>query len=210
MTRAETIKANLAMYQALLQAKPHLPVVHKGKTAVVRHNNGGSHQYNYADLADVDRQVTPVLAEHGLMLDFEMHKTDTGELVLTGMLIHPESGGYKTSEWDVTGRTPQDQGTSITYGRRYLTGILTGLITDDDTDGRQAEPGARPAPRRTKKPTNPASAEQIAQIGKASKAGLDMRAIMQHSIGRVATPDDITADEAARVIDAALDVANNA
>src|SRR5690606_40825318 len=131
-TRAETIKANLAMYQALLQVKPHLPVVHKGKTAVVRHSNGGSHQYNYADLADVDRQVTPVLAEHGLMLDFEMHKTDTGELVLTGMLIHPESGGYKTREWDVTGRTPQDQGTRITYGPRDPTGIPTRPPTDHD------------------------------------------------------------------------------
>lgn len=194
--RTATIQANLEMYRALLKAKSDLPVVEKTKTAVIQHNGGGQHRYSYADLADIDRQATPVLAHHGLLMDFEMHKSDDGVPVLVGMLIHPESGGYKTSEWDVTGRTPQDQGSSITYGRRYLTGILTGILTDDDTDGRQENPGARP-PAKRQAPKNPATPEQLAQL---REAGVDLRPIMQTTIGRLARPDDITQDEAAKVL----------
>ena len=120
------------------------------------------------------------------MIDFEMHKAEDGTPILTGMLIHPASGGYKTSEWDVTGRTPQDQGGSITYGRRYLTGILTGLITDEDTDGRQANPGAPAAPaRRAARPASPATAEQIQQLIDARDAGVDVSVVMHEtSAGR--------------------------
>jgi len=203
--RAAFIQANLALYQALLKAKGDLPVIGKGRTVTVQKNGGGSYKYSYADLADIDRETTPILTEHGLMIDFEMHKADDGTPVLTGMLIHPESGGYKTSEWDVTGRTPQDQGSSITYGRRYLTGILTGIITDEDTDGQQTQPGApAAAPKRQPRPTNPATPEQIEQLGLANQAGVDLGAIMRQTIGRGATPTDITQDEATKVLEAAM------
>jgi hypothetical protein len=201
--RTAAIQANLKLYQALLKAKRELPVITKTKTANIQHNGGGSHRYSYADLADIDREATPVLADNGLMVDFEMHKGDDGAMVLTGMLIHPESGGYKVSEWDVTGRSPQDQGSSITYGRRYLTGILTGIITDDDTDGQQVNPGARPAAKRPARPVNPATPQQIQQLGQANQAGIDLGGIMLSVIGRKATPGDISEDEATKVLDAA-------
>lgn len=196
ITRAETIKANLDLYKALLAAKVELPVITKNKTAVIQHNGGGSHRYSYADLADIDTQATPVLEKHGLLIDFEMHKTDDGTPVLTGMLIHPTSGGYKTSEWDVTGRTPQDQGSSITYGRRYLTGILTGIITDDDTDGRQEQPGGRPAPKRPTRPKDTATREQLDRLMEHGRNGVRIKDLMPQIIGRVATPDDLTGKEA--------------
>lgn len=201
--RAALIQANLKLYQALLAAKSELPVISKNRTANIQHNGGGSHRYSYADLADIDREATPVLTAHGLMVDFEMHKGPDGTPVLTGMLIHPESGGYKTSEWDVTGRGPQDQGSSITYGRRYLMGILTGIITDEDTDGQQANPGARPAPARKPRPANRATPEQIEQLGLARDAGVNLVEVMRATIGRQATPGDITQDEAAKVLEAA-------
>lgn len=202
--RIEAVKRNAELYKALLRAKPDLPVIEKRKTARIQTNNGPAYSYSYADLADIDRQATPVLTQHGLLMDFEMHDLPDGTPMLTGMLIHPESGGFKTSEWKVTGRTPQDQGGSITYGRRYLTGILTGIITDEDTDGRQANPGApAAAPKRQPKPSNPATPEQIEQLGQANQAGIDLGAIMQRTIGRTATPGDITSDEAAKVLSAA-------
>lgn len=201
--RIEAIKRNQELYKALLLAKENLPVVGKDRTVVVQKNGGGSYKYSYADLADIDRKATPVLTERGLMIDFEMHKAEDGTPVLTGMLIHPESGGFKTSEWDVTGRTPQDQGSSITYGRRYLTGILTGIITDDDTDGQQTQPGAPAAPRqREPKPADPATTEQIEQLTAAGQAGIDLGPIMQSTIGRVAGQRTITREEAAKVLEA--------
>ncbi len=202
--RTASIKANLALYQALLGAKKDLPVIGRGRTVTVQKNGGGSYKYSYADLADIDRETTPVLTEHGLMIDFEMHKAEDGTPVLTGMLIHPESGGFKTSEWDVTGRTPQDQGSSITYGRRYLTGILTGIITDEDTDGQQTQPGAPAATQRPTRPSNPATPEQIEQLGQAHQAGIDVGAITRQTIGRAATPADITREEAAKVLEACM------
>lgn len=203
--RTESITRNLELYKALLAAKAELPVIAKNSTATIQSNNGGrSYSYSYADLADIDRQATPVLSAHGLMIDFEMHKAEDGTPILTGMLIHPASGGYKTSEWDVTGRTPQDQGGSITYGRRYLTGILTGLITDEDTDGRQANPGAPAAPpKRSPRPASPATAEQIQHLLKLSSEGLDIGMLMPEAIRRHATPDDLTHEEAVKLIAAA-------
>lgn len=200
--RTESITRNIELYKALLAAKADLPVVAKNSTATIQSNNGGrSYSYSYADLADIDRQATPVLSAHGLMIDFEMHKAEDGTPILTGMLIHPASGGYKTSEWDVTGRTPQDQGGSITYGRRYLTGILTGLITDEDTDGRQANPGAPAAPaKRPARPASPATKEQIQQLAQAQRAGVDLNIVMHETIGRQAKPDDLTGDEAVKLL----------
>jgi ERF superfamily protein len=199
--RIAAITRNAELYKALLQAKQKLPVIAKTKTANIQHNGGGSHRYSYADLADVDSQATPILAEHGLLVDFEMHKADDGNQILTGMLIHPESSGFKTSEWDVTGRTPQDQGSSITYGRRYLIGILTGIITDDDTDGRQSQPGGRPAKRPEAAP-NAATRQQVSRLQELARGGVAMSDVMRQVIGRVATPDDLTADEAANLIKA--------
>jgi hypothetical protein len=202
--RTAAITRNADLYKALLNARREMPVIGKNRTADIKMQSGGNYRYSYADLADIDRVVTPVLAEHQLMVDFEMHDAEDGTPILTGMLIHPESGGYKTSEWKVSGRTPQDQGGSITYGRRYLTGILTGIITDEDTDGRQGSPGAPAAPpRRPARPANPATPQQVEQLGVISRSGVNMADLMQNTIGRKASPGDITHDEAAKVLDAA-------
>lgn len=198
--RIAAITRNAELYKALLKAKQNLPVIAKTKTANIQHNGGGSHRYSYADLADVDSQATPVLADEGLLVDFEMHKSDDGTQILTGMLIHPESGGFKTSEWEVTGRVPQDQGSSITYGRRYLIGILTGIITDDDTDGRQSQPGARPAAKRPAPAADRATRQQVERLQELARGGVRMSDVMQQVIGRVATPADLTAKEAGDVL----------
>lgn len=200
--RIETMARNMELYKALLQAKSELPVIAKNRTATIQSANGGRpYSYSYADLADIDRAATPVLAEHGLIVAFEMHDAADGTPILTGMLVHPESSGYTTSEWKVTGRTPQDQGGSITYGRRYLTGILTGLITDEDTDGRQANPGApAAAPKRAPRPATPATPEQIRQIISLARSGVDMQLLVRETTGRDADKDDLTQDEAVKVL----------
>jgi ERF superfamily len=201
--RIETMARNMELYKALLAAKPNMPVIKKRRSVTVQKTSGGSYKYSYADLADLDSDLAPVLTEHKLLVAFEMHDADDGTPILTGMLVHPDSGGYLTSEWKVTGRTPQDQGSSITYGRRYLTGILTGVITDDDTDGQQESPGAPAAPpRRPARPVDRATPQQVEQLGVLSRQ-VNMPQLMHTTIGRQATPDDITSAEATKLIDAA-------
>ena len=123
---------------ALIAVQAEMPTVAKGRTAQVR-SEKGSYSYTYAGLADVAEAVYPLLAKHGLAFTA---LPGGGQLV--GMLLH-ESGQTLTGSLPISGGTPQALGSSITYGRRYLLGCMTGLVTDDDDDGQvaAAEPKVR-------------------------------------------------------------------
>lgn len=129
----DEIAAALAAFQA------EMPTVKKGKTA-----DTGTYRYKYADLSDIVEAVGPVLARHGLAFT-----CSPGRDGLTAMLLHT-SGQRLTGILPITGATPQQVGSSLTYGRRYLFGCLTGVVTDDDDDGAAAskpQPRKRPEPR---------------------------------------------------------------
>jgi hypothetical protein len=129
------------MGEALAAFQAEMPTVTKTKTAKVKTNSGADYSYTYADLADVTQAAMPLLAKHGLSFT-----CSPGREGLTATLLHT-SGQRLTGILPITGATPQAVGSSLTYARRYLFGCLTGVVTDDDDDGRQAEQAAR-APRR--------------------------------------------------------------
>ena len=116
---------------ALVACQAEMPKVHKGKTARL-----DSYSYNYADLADVVEAAKPVLEKHGLAFVSAPQQTD-GRFELVGMVVH-ESGEAVTGSLPLHGNTMQTLGSSLTYGRRYLLGCLTGIVTDDDDDGQAA------------------------------------------------------------------------
>ena len=122
---------------ALAAFQTEMPTVPKSHTATVK-SDKGSYSYTYADLADVSEAAMPLLAKHGLSFS-----TLPGPGALTGMLLH-KSGQYLTASLPITGGTPQQVGSSLTYMRRYLLGCMTGIVTDDDDDGliAQASPSA--------------------------------------------------------------------
>ena len=131
------IAAALAAFQG------EMPTVPKGHTANVK-SDKGSYSYTYAGLADVTEAAMPLLSKHGLAF---VTLPTKGELV--GMLLH-ESGESLSASLPITGGTPQQIGSSLTYMRRYLFGCMTGLVTDDDDDGRGAQQaGSRSKPART-------------------------------------------------------------
>lgn len=152
-----TNHANLAAALAAFQAE--MPVVNKGKTATIPNKNGGrGYSYSYADLADVTRQVAPLLAKHGLAFTAHPRAVDGGMYELAATLMHDgtDPDDFITGSLPLFGRTNQEIGSAITYARRYLLGCLTGVVTDDDEDGTIAT-GAmertgheRPAPAATK------------------------------------------------------------
>lgn len=131
----DELAAALAAFQA------EMPTVAKGQTAKVKTRDGGDYTYTYADLADVTRAAAPILARHGLAF-----VCLPGPAGLVGMLVHT-SGQRLTAVLPINGSTPQQIGSSLTYMRRYLLGCMTGIVTDDDDDGRQAE-GAPPTPQK--------------------------------------------------------------
>ena len=149
MTGTPALAAALAKFQA------EMPVVPKSHTAKVKTKTGSDYSYTYADLADVTEAAMPLLAKHALAYAAEPDVTERG-LVLRGVLMH-ESGEERTGTLPLSGNTPQELGSSITYMRRYLLGCLTGIVTDDDDDGSIAQKAAtRPATQRKSAPAKAA------------------------------------------------------
>jgi len=141
------------------------------------------------------------------------------------MLLH-KSGQHLTASLPVTGGTPQAIGSSLTYGRRYLLGCMTGLVTDDDDDGqaaqstpRKSKPAAepptvernmqrppRPAPAAQGKP-KPASRDQVTKLNiQIQELGItdrdDKLAFISGHVGHpIASSNDMTLREASDLID---------
>jgi hypothetical protein len=139
-------KSGLVAALASVQAK--LPAVGKGKTGKVEGvNKAGkpfSYEYKYADLADVAAQIHPLLSSAGLAF-IAMPKLIGDTYQLVGELAH-ESGESREGVFPLPTGRPQEIGSAITYGRRYLLCSLTGVVADMDDDGRAASAPARVEP----------------------------------------------------------------
>lgn len=141
------MSANLA--SALVAFQADMPTVKKSQTAKVPTKAGGSYSYTYAGLADVMREAMPVLTGVGLAFTALPRQGERG-YELVGTLMHT-SGEKIEGALPISGNTPQELGSSLTYMRRYLFGCLTGLVTDDDDDGHLAQKAAS-KPRAAAKP----------------------------------------------------------
>jgi hypothetical protein len=135
MTLTGEIAAALAGFQA------EMPVIPNTEVARIETQSGGGYGYRYASLGTMMPIVAPLLAKHGLAFTCMPTKTEGGPM-LVGVLLH-SSGESLQGELPITGRSPQEIGSSLTYGRRYLLCCLTGIVTDDDDDGSLAEQAAR-------------------------------------------------------------------
>lgn len=155
-----------ALAKALSAAQPELKAPKKEKTAKVSTKDGGSYSYSYADLGDVIECYRGPLARHGLSVVQPMRVQD-GHIVLVTKLIH-DSGEWIASEYPVAPfQRPQEQGSAITYARRYAVSALLGIAAEDDDDGKAAQDAA---PRKAKaKEASPAPAPPPAK-GELSQA----------------------------------------
>ena len=111
-----------------------------------RLNQCGTYRYTYADLADMSaappRSSTPTACVHrGAPAHREGH-------LRARRCAPPRLGEEEEGSLPIFGRSAQEIGSSITYGRRYLLGCLTGIVTDDDEDGQVANRTTAPHPRR--------------------------------------------------------------
>lgn len=162
---------NLAAALAAFQAE--LPTIHKGETANVV-TAKGKYSYTYASLGDISRVVLPLLGKHGLSWLTKPDLNDAGRFVLKYKLFHA-SGESETGEYPLTGNTPQEIGSSITYARRYTLCSVTGVAPDDDDDGAAASQAAHRATTAAYKPTAVEVRSVIASVGKGK--GMDPQQI---------------------------------
>lgn len=136
------LAAALAAAQATIKAPT------KGRTAQIK-SDKGSYGYKYADLADVIDCYREPLSKHDLALTQTL-RVDEGHMVLRTTLLH-KSGQWIASEYPLANyNRPQEQGSAITYARRYSVTSLLGIAAEDDDDGQaaqHAEPVRREEPK---------------------------------------------------------------
>jgi hypothetical protein len=89
----------------------------------------------YATLANIIKTVQPILAQCGLTY---VQAVQGGNIIT--VLMHPKSEGVMVSERPIPEYTKvQDEGSFITYQKRYQLSALLGIATDSDTDGNGVE-----------------------------------------------------------------------
>lgn len=100
-------------------------------SSVKKSANNPHFKKNYADLTSILETINPILQECGLLVTQHPH---ADSLVTT--VYHAESGEFMQSEQVLRMKdlsNPQQQGSAITYARRYaLAGIFNLNQTDDD------------------------------------------------------------------------------
>lgn len=143
-----------AISPALVAALGEMSDIRKGREAKVPTKAGSSYTYTYADLADTLRSVRPVLSAHGLAL-LQSASSGEGETVLVSTIILHSSGEWIEMEplSLPAGRSAQETGSAISYGRRYHLLASLGLAAEDD-DGASARGRGR-SPRDTRISTAP-------------------------------------------------------
>lgn len=95
--------------------------------------------FSYSTLGAVADVYRKPLADNGLALVQPPVRTQDGLLVRT-ILMH-ESGQWMSSDLPalMKGAGAQDQGSAISYARRYAVCAMLGLVADEDEDGNAAD-----------------------------------------------------------------------
>lgn len=116
-------------------------------------NVPGKYRFEYADLAIILDTVRPVLAKNGLAVTQPVAFKD-GKILVTTKIRHVS--GVVVEEATLDGKdpgTPQQQGSLISYLRRYQLVSILGITADDDDDANAAQDQpAHHAPRQQAAP----------------------------------------------------------
>lgn len=122
-------QAEMAFNSAMASLQPELPAIKKTKDG---------HKYKYAPYDQIDRLIRPHYTEHGFSLSF--NSESKGDNVhYYGTISHKE-GFSRTAEMilpaDTSGSKNEIQavGSTISYAKRYLVGMLLNIVTEDEDD----------------------------------------------------------------------------
>jgi hypothetical protein len=130
MTTSEKIGA---IAQAIVKAQAEMP-------KLLADSDNPYYKSKYIALADLIKEVRPVLAKYGLAVIQGVSGDGEKAVIITTRIIH-ESGEWIEEAFTMPvvakgakEATPQDYGAAVTYARRYsLAGIL-GVASEEDDD----------------------------------------------------------------------------
>lgn len=137
--RMDTRRAEREFNDAMKACQEEMPRVHKNR-------QNTHHKNTYADLDAIIKAITPIYTKHGFALSFGNGEVEGQKARILCHVSH--SGGYSRNyQADIPvdsqgAKNPtQGYGSTMSYGRRYLTLMIFNLSTTDDDDG---EGGATP------------------------------------------------------------------
>lgn len=137
--------AKAAFDEAFSRMWPELPEIDEKGTIK---NKDGSTKSRYAKYEDIQAAVRPVLAKFGFALRHRTEWPGNNIIRIVGILSghgHSEESAFEAPPDKNDYRTAiQDQGSTVSYGKRYTTEDLLNIITRGrDNDG---QPGKAPQP----------------------------------------------------------------
>lgn len=133
--------AHKAFLEAFTDFQSNTPDLRKTKAVGFDGKGGGATNYKFAPLADIARQIGPVLKKCGLSYRWEIDDNAT-ELKVTCIVSHIAGHSERTtmrSGPDTSGSKSaiQGRGSAVEYLKRYtLVGALGLTTADEDMDGR--------------------------------------------------------------------------
>jgi hypothetical protein len=137
--RYEANQARKDFNNAIADAKAEIKPIIKNRKVDFTTQKGRTN-YEYEDLAEIARQVDPILAKHGLSYRHRSAQ-DGAKLSVTCIISH--RGGYYeettlTAENDTSGNKNSTQaiGSAATYLQRYTLKLALGLAATKDDDAR--------------------------------------------------------------------------
>lgn len=193
------------------QIAPALVALQAELVPVEKSANNPFFKSKYAPLPEVRATMQPLLAKHKLALitmpsiirDYGAPGSTPGPGIngLRWYLIH-ESGQCLEGEWMLTPkeRSPQAEGSDVTYKRRYAEMAITGLVADEDDDGN----AATHAPRPQREP-QPDLKELLGALDRAGKTKDDAAKWFREKFNK--DPRQGTADEVRQATDHFLEIA---
>jgi len=115
--------------KALIQFQGEVPKIELNAEVTVRTKSGSSYKFKYADLPYIVETIQPTLSKCNILLHFELSDT---QIMLH--VIH-ESGQELTSIMPLKlGNNAQENGSLITYYKRYLITSALNIVADQDDD----------------------------------------------------------------------------
>lgn len=114
----------------------------QGKVTSVKKSAKNPHfKSSYADLTSILETINPILQECGLLVTQHPHDD-----VLVTTIYHAESGEFMQSEQVLRmkdANNPQQQGSAITYARRYALAAIFNLNQEESDDDGNAAAGIK-------------------------------------------------------------------
>lgn len=144
--RWEAGNARKAFDAAISEAKAKIPTIKKNRRVGFESRRTGDRtDYAFADLAEIQRVITPILSGHGLSYRYQT-KQDGAIVTVTCVMSHRDGhseGTTLSGPLDTSGnKNPIQQiGSTVTFLERYTLTAALGLASAEDDDGRAAGAG---------------------------------------------------------------------